>query len=177
MHQPPVFAQARRRHQGGQRVPFSRRRGRHRDASRAALRLPRPGGDEPFADGAGPVFGRDVQVACGPVRADLVQRRCDDPLAQVGYRDAAGEPGENLPRRGLVAGNDRGVQPVRLGRPVTHPDLRWRRGARGPAFRQSTDVTIADLVATRGLPGGEHSLAYPSVRGLIVHPEDVGGFA
>jgi hypothetical protein len=135
MHQPAVFAQARRGHQGRKTVPFPGRRGHHRDAARAALRLAGARGDEPFADGAGPVLGRDAHAARGPVLADPVKRGRDDPLAQVGQRHAARQPGDDVPGRGLVTGHDRRVQPVRLGRPVTYPDVRPRRGARGPAGR------------------------------------------
>jgi hypothetical protein len=80
MDQPAIFAQAGRRHQGGQRVAFSRRRGRHGDASRAAVWLLGTGGDEPFADGAGAVFHRDRQLAFGPFVADPGQRGRDDQL-------------------------------------------------------------------------------------------------
>jgi hypothetical protein len=81
MDQPAIFAQAGRRHQGRKRVAFSRWRGRHRDASRAAVRLLGAGGDKPFADGAGAVFRRDRHPAFGPFVADPVQRGRDDPLA------------------------------------------------------------------------------------------------
>jgi len=81
VHQPAIFAQARRGHQGRQCVPFPRRRGRHRDAARTALRLMGAGGDEALADGAGPMLGRDRHLTRGPVLADPVQRRRDDPLA------------------------------------------------------------------------------------------------
>ena len=86
MHDPAILTQAGRGHQGRQAVPFPRRRGRHRDAPRAAVRLLRTRRDQPLADGAGPVFGRDRQLARGPVVADPRQRRRDDPLAQVGER-------------------------------------------------------------------------------------------
>jgi hypothetical protein len=79
--QPAVFAQACRRHQGRETVPFPGRRGHDRDTARAALRLAGAGGDEPLADGAGPVLGRDGDPARGPVLADPVQRGRDDPLA------------------------------------------------------------------------------------------------
>jgi hypothetical protein len=177
MHEPAILTQAGRGHQGRQAVPFPRRRGRHRDAPRAAVRLLRTGRDQPLADGAGPVFGRDRQLARGPVIADPRQRGRDHPLAQVGERHAAFKPGEKVPSPGLVAGHDRGVQPVRLGRPVADPDLRPRRGARGPARRQGGDVLAVDLVAAAGLPGRKQALADPSVSGLVVHPEDVGGLS
>ena len=45
----------------------SRRGGGHRDAPRAALRLVRAGGDEPLADGAGPVLDRDGELARRPI--------------------------------------------------------------------------------------------------------------
>jgi hypothetical protein len=177
MHQPAILAQAYRRHQHRQSVPFSRRCGRHRDASRAALRLAGAGRDEPLADGAGPVLHRDGHRARGPFLADPVQRRRDDPLAQVGQRHAVGEPGEIVPRQRLVTGHDRGVQPVRLGRPVAYPDPCPRGRSGGPASGQGTDVAVVDVVAAPMLPGGQNSLTHPPVRGLVVHPEGVGGLA
>ena len=78
-----VLAQARGRHQRGQPVPFPRRGGGHRDAPRAALRLVRPRGDEPLADGAGPVLDRDGELAGGPLLTDLAQAR--ELAAAIGY--------------------------------------------------------------------------------------------
>jgi hypothetical protein len=137
----------------------------------------RAGGDETFADGAGPVLGRDRHLPCDPVLADPGQRGRDDPLAQVSQRHSAGEPGDKVPRQGLVARHDRGVQPVRLRIPVPDPDLRTRCGARGPALGQGGNVIIADLVTPAGLPGWENSLANPAVGRLVVHPEDDGGLS
>jgi hypothetical protein len=175
VHQPVVFAQARRRHQRGQPVPFPRRGGGHRDAPRAPLRLVRPRGDEPLADGAGPVLDRDGELAGGPLLTDPAQRRRYDQLAQIRHRHAVGEPVQVVPCPGLVPGHDRRVQPVGLRRPVANPDFGPRRRAGGTALRQRPDVALADLVTARGLPRRKHSVAHPAVGGLVVHPEGVGG--
>jgi hypothetical protein len=158
-------------------VPFRGRRGRHRDPARAARRLVRAARDEPLADRAGPVLGRDGELARGPLLAYPAQRGRDDPLAQVEHRHADREPVEIVPRQRLVTGHDRVVQPARLGRPVAYPDLRPRLGAGSPPLGQRQDVTVAHLVAASGLPGRERALPHPAVGGLIVHPQRVGGLA
>jgi hypothetical protein len=177
MDQPAILAQAGRGHQSGQGVPFARRGGRHRDAPGPARRLMRAGGDEPLANGAGPVLGRDRDLARGPLLAYPAQRGRNDPLAQIEHRHALGQPAELLPGQRLVAVHDRVVQPRGLGRPVPDPDLGPRRGAGRPALGQRDDVRVADLVAAPGLPGRERALPHPPVGGLVVHPERLGGLA
>jgi hypothetical protein len=177
MDQPAILAQAGRGHQSGQGVPFARRRGRHRDAPRPSRRLLHPGADEPLADGAGPVLGRDCHLARGPLLAHPAQRGRNDPLAQIEHRHALGQPAELLPGQRLVAVHDRVVQPRGLARPVPDPDLGPRRGTGGSALGQRADVGVADLVAAPGFPGRERALPHPPVGGLVVHPERLGGLA
>jgi hypothetical protein len=173
MHQPAVLPQAGRRHQRGQRVPFAGRRGGHRDPARPARRLVHAGGDEPLADRAGPVLGRDRDLTRGPFVSDPAQRGRDDPLAQVDQRHARGQPRHIVPGQRLVTGHDRVVQPAGLGRPVADLYLGPRRRARGALLGQREDVGVADLVAAARLPGRERALPDPGVGGLVMHPESV----
>ncbi|HLI39979.1 MAG TPA: DUF1731 domain-containing protein [Streptosporangiaceae bacterium] len=161
MHEPAVLAQACRGHQGRQPVPLSGRRGHHGHAARPALRLADAGRDEPLADGAGPVLGGDRHLARGPAVADAAQRGRDDLLAQLGQRHAARQPGHDVPGLGLVAAGNRGVQPVRLGAPVAHPDLGARRRARGPAGGQHGGV---GAVADPAMSGPVNAVAPEPVR-------------
>ena len=113
--QPAVLPKAGGGHQGRQGVPLPRRGGDDGNAPWPPGRLPGMRGEQSLADRAGPVLGRDGDLPGGPAVADPAQRRGEDPLAQVHQRHSVGQPGQSLAGPGLLARDDRRVQPVRLG--------------------------------------------------------------
>src|SRR5689334_21505900 len=121
MDEPTVLAQAGRRHQRGQAVPFPWRGGDDRGTAGAPGELAYVRGEQPLADRTGPVLLGDGDPARFPVVTELAQRGRDDVLAEVDERHSGRQPSEPVARLRLLARGDRRIQAPGLGRPV--PDV------------------------------------------------------